>query len=181
MSSREALPAAASLSLEVAELHVLLAPLLLGEEGAEGVQLGLGRVALSGDVHLVVAAVDEVGGDGRGEALGARRRGHEAQADVALQGVAVGTAGGGPGQMAAAVDGLAPPRPQVQLRVVVLQDEHDEAAEHALLALLQQRLAAQEVSVLWRRGTETQRDCQWTSRCVHTHCRFAWHLQSLLL
>lgn len=139
---------ASSLPVQVAELHVLLAALLLVEERAEGVEFGFGRVALAGDVHLIVPAVDEVRGDGRGQPLGARRRRHEAEADVALQGVAVGAAGGGPGQQAVAVDGLAPPRPQVQLRVVVLQDQHDEPPGHAVLALLQQGLAAEEICVL---------------------------------
>lgn len=140
--------AAASLPLQVAQLHVVLAPLLLGEQGAEGVELGFGWVALARDVHLVVAAVDEVRRDGRGQAVRARRRRHEAQAHVALQGVAVGAAGGGAGQLPVAVDGLAPPRPQVQLGVVVLQHQHDEAAGHAVMALLQQSLPAQEVCVL---------------------------------
>lgn len=141
-------PGASSLPVEVAQLHVFLAAPLLGEEGAEGVEFGFGWVALPGDVHLVVAAVDEVRRDGRGKPVRARGRRHEAQADVALQGVAVGAAGGGPGQLAVAVDGLPPPGPQVQLGVVVVQDQHDEAARHAVLALLQQGLAPQEVRVL---------------------------------
>lgn len=87
----------ASLPVEVAELHVFLAALLLGEEGAEGVEFGLGWVTLAGDVHLIVAAVDEVWSDGGGEPVRARRRRHIPEADMALQGVAVGAAGGGPG------------------------------------------------------------------------------------
>lgn len=69
---------------------------------------------------------------------------------MALQGVAVGTAGSGSSQLAVAVDGLAPPGPQVQLRIVVLQHQHDKAAEDAVLTLLQQGLATQEVHVLER-------------------------------
>lgn len=141
----------ASLSLEVAELHVVLAALLLGEQGAEGVELGFGWVALPSDVHLVVPAVDEVRSDGRGEPLGPGRRRHEAQADVALQGVAVGAAGGFSRQLTVAIHGLTPPRPQVELSVVVLQDQHDKPARHAVLTLLQQRLTADEVCVLMER------------------------------
>lgn len=87
----------ASLPVEVAELHVFLAALLLGEQGAEGVKFGFGWVTLAGDVHLIVAAVDEVWSDGSGMPVRAWRRRHKAQADVALQGVAVGAAGGRPG------------------------------------------------------------------------------------
>lgn len=111
---------AASLPLEVAELHVLLPALLLREQGAEGVEFGFGRVALAGNVHLVVPTVDEVRGDGCGKPLWAWRRGHKAEADMALQGVAVGAAGGRPGQVIVTVDGLPPPRPQVQLSVMIL-------------------------------------------------------------
>lgn len=153
-----------SLPLKIAELNVFLAPLLLSEERTEGIQFGFGRVALAGNVHLVVAAVDEVGGDGRGQALGAWRRGHEAQADMALQSIAVGAAGGCSGQLTVAVDGLPPPWPQVQLCVVVLQDEHDEPAEHSLLALLQQRLAAEKVSVLSWRSTHGEYEIYWRTK-----------------
>ncbi|KAG7218579.1 hypothetical protein INR49_020179, partial [Caranx melampygus] len=43
----------------VAELHVFLAAFLLGEQGAEGVEFGLGWVALASNVHLIVPTVDE--------------------------------------------------------------------------------------------------------------------------
>lgn len=65
----EAFYYSASLPLEVAELYVFLAALLLGEEGAERVEFGFGWVALASNVHLVVPAVDEVWGDGCGEPL----------------------------------------------------------------------------------------------------------------
>ena len=153
------LSTAPSLALEVAELHVILAPPLLGKERAEGVELGLGRVPLAGDVHLVVTAVDEVRRDGGGRTVGACGRADKAQAHVALQRVAVGAAGGDTGQLAVAVDGLAPPRPQVQLCVMVLQNQHDEAARHARLALLHQSIAAHEVHVLQgERGVAERRE-----------------------
>lgn len=63
----------ALLPLQVAQLHVFLAPFLLGEEGAEGVEFGLGRVALASDVHLVVSTIDEVRSDGRGQPVRAGR------------------------------------------------------------------------------------------------------------
>lgn len=86
----------ASLPLQVAELNVILAALLLGEEGAEWVELGFGRIALTSNVHLVVPAVDEVRSDGCREPLRAKGWRHKAQANMALQGVAVGAAGGCP-------------------------------------------------------------------------------------
>lgn len=101
----------ASLSLQVAELHVILTTFLLSKQGAEGIELGFGGIALASDVHLIVAAVDQVRSDGSGEPLFVWRGRHEAQADVAFQRVAVGAAGGRSGQLTVAVDGLSPPRP----------------------------------------------------------------------
>ena len=103
----------ASLPLEVAELNVFLAAFLLSEQWAEGVEFGFGWVALASNVHLILPTVDEVRGDGCGEPLWAWWRRYKAKADVALQGVAIGAAGGCPGQLAVTVDGLPPPRPQV--------------------------------------------------------------------
>lgn len=119
-ASTEAFYYSASLPLEIAELQVLLAAFLLGEEGAEGVELCFGWVALASNIYLVVPAVDEVWSDGCGEPLWAWWWRHKAQADVALQSVAVSAAGGRAGQLTVAENGLAPPRPQVQLSVVVL-------------------------------------------------------------
>lgn len=155
MDSAEEAHAAASLPVEVAELHVFLAALLLGEQGAEGVELGFGWVTLAGDVHLVVAAVDEVWSDRSGKPVWAWRRRHVPKADVALQGVAVSAAGGRPGELAIAVDGLPPPGPQVQFGVVVVENQHDKSTGHAVLTLLQQGLAAEEVRVL---AGERQKD-----------------------
>ena len=145
-----------SFAVEVAELQLILAAFLLGvvEHRAERIQLGLRRVPLACDVHLVFPAVDEVRRDGRGDPVRARRQRYEAQAHVALQGVAVGAAGGVAGQLAVAIDGLAPPGPQVQLGVVVLQYHHSEAAAHAVLALLHQGLPTHKVHVLMEGGTE---------------------------
>lgn len=106
--------------LEVAELQFFLATFLLGEEGAEGVQLSFGWIALASNVHLVVPTVDEVWGDGSGEPFWAWRRRYKTQADVALKAVAVGAAGGCPSQVTVTVDGLPPPWPQVKFSVMVL-------------------------------------------------------------
>ncbi len=121
---------------------MVLAPLLLCEERAEGVELGFGGEPLSGDVQLVVSAVDEVGGD-RG-AGGPQ----EAQTHVALERVAVGAAGGDSDQLSAAVDGLVPPGPDVLLRVVILQNQHHEAPRDSLQTLPQQSVPAQKICVL---------------------------------
>lgn len=141
------------LALKVAKLHVLFAPSLLGEKRAERVKLGLGWVLVPGDVHFVIAAVDEVGCDDVGGAV-CSGGADETQTHVALQRVAVGTAGGHAHQLAVTVNGFAPPRPQVQLGVVILQDQHDEAARQSFLPLLQQSLPAQEICVLERRNKE---------------------------
>lgn len=135
------------LALKVAQLYVLFAASLLGEKRAEGVKLGLGRVPVSGDVHFIISAVDEVGRDDVGAAVRAGRA-DESQAHVPLQCVTVGAASGHAHQLSVMVNGFAPPRPQVQLGVVILQDQHDEAAHHSFLPLLQQSLPAQEICVL---------------------------------
>lgn len=140
--------------MKIAELNVFLAAFLLGEEGAEGVELDFGWIALAGDVHLVVPTVDKVGGNGSGESIRPRGWGHEAQADMALQSVAVGAAGGRARQEAVAVNRLAPPRPQVLLCVMVIKDEHDESPKHAIVTLLQQCLTANEVCVLVKLDSE---------------------------
>lgn len=146
--------------MEVAQLHVFPAALLLSEQGAEWVELGFGWVTLPGDVHLIVPTVDEVWSDGGGQPVWAWRRRHKAKADVALQGVAVGAAGGRPGQLTIAVDGLPPPGPQVQLGIVVVEDQHDKSTRDAVLTLLQQGLAAEEVRVLAEETGETS-DPSW--------------------
>lgn len=146
--------------MEVAQLHVFPAALLLSEQGAEGVELGFGRVTLPSDVHLIVPTVDEVWSDGSGQPVWAWRRRHIAKADVALQGVAVGAAGGGPGQLTIAVDGLPPPGPQVQLGIMVVEDQHDKSTRDAVLTLLQQGPAAEEVRVLAEETGETS-DTSW--------------------
>lgn len=138
----------ALLPLEVAQLHVFLASLLLGDVGAEGVEFGFGWVALAGNVHLVIATVDEVRSDGCGKPIWTRRWRYESKADVPLQSVAVRAAGSRPGQLTVTVDGLAPPWPQIQLGVVVLENQHDEAPKHAVLTLLQQSLTTKEICVL---------------------------------
>lgn len=51
------------------------------------------------------------------------------------------------GELAVAVDGLAAPRPRVDLRVVVVQLELDVHLLHAVLLLLEQRLAPDERDV----------------------------------
>lgn len=137
----------ASLALEVAELHVVLAPLLLSEEGAERVELGFRGELLSSDVHLIVSAVNEVGGDHSRRAVGVCGA-QEAQADVTLERVAVGAAGGDSDQLSVTVDGLAPPGPDVQLCVVILQNQHHEAPRDSLDPLPQQSVPAQEICVL---------------------------------
>lgn len=144
------------LPLEVAQLHVFFTPFLLGEEGAEWVEFGFGWVALASNVHLIVAAVDEVWSDRCGQPVRAGRWGHKAEADVALQRVAVSAAGGRTGELAITVDGLAPPGPQVQFGVMVLQNQHDESAEYTILTLLQQGLVTEEIGVLVNTGDKRQ-------------------------
>lgn len=77
---------------------------------------------------------------------------HKAQADMALQGVAIGTAGGLARILPVAVNGLSPPRPEVQVGVVIVQDEHGEALVHPVLLLLQQGISANEIHPLGKNG-----------------------------
>lgn len=75
---------------------------------------------------------------------------NETQADMPLQRVAVGAAGGLAHVVAVAVDGLPPPWPEVQVCIVVFKDEHGEALVNAFLLLTHQRLSPNEVGVLQR-------------------------------
>lgn len=137
----------ALLPLVATQFHLILAA-TLSKEGAEGVEFGFGLEALPGNVDLVLALVDEVSCHHQllpcllVEVL------HEAKADVALQSVAVGTAGGFAHVAAVAEDGFAPPGPEVHICVVVLENEHGEAFVHPVLLLLQQSFLANEVHPL---------------------------------
>lgn len=142
----------ALLPLVAAQFHLVLAA-TVREEGAEGVELGFGLEALPSDVDLVLALVDEVGCHHQLLARLLVEVVHEAQADVALQRVAVGAAGGLAHVAAVAEDGLAPPGPEVHVRVVVLEDEHGKALVHAVLLLFQQRFLADKLHSLGRKGS----------------------------
>ena len=108
----------------------------MGEEGGDWVELGLGLEPVSRNVNLIFSPVDEIRCHHLllpcvlGEVV------HEAQTHVALQGVAVGAAGGLAHVLPVPVNGLPPPRPEVQVCVVVVQDEHGEALVHPVLPLL---------------------------------------------
>lgn len=102
---------------------------------------------MPGDVHFVIAAVDEVGRDDVGVAMCAGRA-DETQTHVTLQRVAVGAAGGHTHQFSVTVNSFAPPRPKVQLSIMILQHQHDETARHSFLSLQQQSFPAQEICVL---------------------------------
>lgn len=142
----------ALLSLVATQFHLILAAPLC-EEGAEGIELGFGLEALPSNVDLVLSLVDEVS---RHHQLFSRlliKVVHEAQADVALQGVAVGTAGGLAHVAAVAENGLPPPGPEVHIRVMVLKNEHGKALVHPVLLLLQQRFLAKKLHSLWGKGS----------------------------
>lgn len=108
------------------------------EEGAEGVELGFGLEALPSNVDLILALVDEVSCHHQLFSCLLVKVLHEAEADVALQSVAVGTAGGLAHVAAVAENGLPPPGPEVHICVMVLKNEHGKAPVHTVLLLLQQ-------------------------------------------
>lgn len=124
----------------------------MGVEGGDRVEPGLGLEPLSRDVNLILSPVDEIC---RHHLLFPSVLGevvHEAQADVALQGVAIGTAGGLAGVQPVPVNGLSPPGPEVQVCVMVVQDEHSQAFVHPVLPLLQQGISTNEIQPLGKEG-----------------------------
>lgn len=120
----------------------------MGEEGGDRVELGLGLEPVSRNVNLILSPVDELCCHHLLFSSVLGKIVHEAQADVALQGVAVGAAGGLAHILPIPVNGLSPPRPEVQVCVVVVQDEHGEAFVHPIMLLLQQGISAKEVHPL---------------------------------
>src|SRR5262245_59152981 len=96
-------------------------------------ELGPGRVALAGDLHLPAAALHE----GVADAVGVR---HVAQTHGAAEGVAVGARGDPADQLAVAPDGLV----VIEKRVRLGQHEDDQPTGAGTLALGQERLAPVE-------------------------------------
>jgi len=137
----------------VAAQFLLVLAATVREEGAEGVELGFGLEALPSDVNLILALVDEVSCHHQLFSRLLIEVLHKAEADVPLQGVAVGTAGGLPHVAAVAVNGLPPPGPEVHIRVMVLKNEHGEALVHTVLLLLQQRFLANKLHSLGSKGS----------------------------
>lgn len=140
----------------------------MGVEGGDWVEPGLGLEPLSRNVNLVLSPVDEICchhllfPSVLGEIV------HKAQANVALQSVAIGTAGGLASIQPVSVNGLSPPRPEVQVCVVVVQDEHSQAFVHPILPLLQQGISTNEIHPLGKKGnTESSRVAQWTGPLSH--------------
>ena len=122
------------------------------KEGGDWVELGLGLEPVARDVNLILAPVDEICCDHLLFPSVLREVVHKAQANVALQCVAVGTAGGLADVLPVSVNGLSPPRPEVQVCVVVIQDEHSEAFIHPVLPLMQQGVSTDEIHPLGERG-----------------------------
>lgn len=148
----------------------------MGEEGGDWVKLGLGLEPVSCDVNLVFSPVDEICCHHLLFTSVLREVVHEAQADVALQGVAVGTAGGLAHVLPISVDGLPPPRPEVQVCVMIIQDEHSEAFIHPILLLLQQSISANEIHPLGKKGnTETASTLWPTARWEGSWCHYSEH------
>lgn len=128
----------------------------MGEEGGDRVELGLGLEPMSCDVNLILAPVNEICCYHLLFSSVLREIVHEAQANVTLQSVAIGTAGGLTNILPVSVNGFSPPRPEVQVCVVVIQDEHSEAFVHPILLLLQQGLSTNEIHPLGKNSsTET--------------------------
>lgn len=123
------------------------------KKGGDWVELGLGLEPVPCDVNLILAPVDEICCHHLLFPIVLREVVHKAQADVALQCVAVGTAGGLANILPVSVNGLPPPWPEVQVCVMVVQDEHGEAFIHPVLPLLKQGISTNEIHPL---GKERQ-------------------------
>lgn len=135
----------------------------MGVEGGDRVELGLGLEPVSCDVNLILSPVDEIWGHHLLFPSVLREIVHEAQANVALHGVAIGTAGGLANVLPVSVNGLSPPRPEIQVCVVVVQDEHSEAFIHPILFLLQQGISTNEIHPLGKKGNTQTASTLWLS------------------
>lgn len=147
----------ALLPMKVTQLHVILST-LVSKKGGNRVELGLGLKPMSCNVNFIFSSVDEI------------RRHHLllptvltkivyiAQAYVALKSVTIGTTGGLASVLSIPVNGFSPPRPQVQVWVMVIQDEHSKAFIHPILLLLQQGIPSDKIYALGKkRGAKNLR------------------------
>lgn len=133
--------------MKVTQLHVILST-LVSEKRGDGVELGLGLKPMSCNVNLIFSSVDEICCHHLLFPAVLRKVVYIAQAYMALKSVAVGTAGGLASVLSVPVNGFSPPRPQVQVCVMVIQNEHNEALIYPGLLLLQQGIPTDEVYAL---------------------------------
>lgn len=98
--------------MQVTQLHVILSA-LVGIDGGDRVELGLGLEPVSPDVNLILSPVDKICCHHLLFPSVLGKIVHKAQANVALQGVAIGTAGGVANILPIPVNGFSPPRPKV--------------------------------------------------------------------
>lgn len=135
--------------MKVTQLHIILST-LVSEKGGDRVQLGLGLKQMACNVNFVFSAVDEIRCHHLLFPTVLREIVYKTQAYVALESVAIGTTGGLASILPIPVNGFSPPRPQVEVCVVVIQDEHSKALIYPILLLLQQGISTNEIYALQR-------------------------------
>lgn len=143
--------ALALLPMKVTQLHIILST-LVSEKGGDRVELGPGLKPMSCNVDLIFSSVDEIRCHHLFFPIVLRKIVYITQAYMALKSVAIGTTGGFASILPVPVNGFSPPRPQVYVCVVIIQDEHSKAFIHPILLLLQQGIPTDEIYALKRKG-----------------------------
>jgi hypothetical protein len=133
--------------MKVAQLHIVLST-LVSEKRGDRVELGLGLKPMSCNVNFIFSSVDEICCHHLLFPTVLRKIVYITQAYMALQCVAIGTTGGLASILSVPVNGFSPPRPQIKVCVMVVQNEHSKALIYPGLLLLQQGIPTNEVYAL---------------------------------
>lgn len=110
--------------MQVTELLVILST-FMSEERSDGIELCFGLEPVSCDFNLILATVDEIWCYHLFFSGVLRKIVHKSQTNMTLQCIAIGTTSDLANILTISVNGLSPPRPEVQVCVVVIQNEHD--------------------------------------------------------
>lgn len=140
----------ALLPMKVTQLHIILST-LVSEKRGDRVELGLGLKPMSCDVNFIFSSVDEIRCHHLLFPTVLRKVVYITQTYVALKSVAIGTTGGLASILSVPVNWFSPPRPQVQVCVMVVQNEHSKTLIYPSLLLLQQGIPTNEVYALGKK------------------------------
>lgn len=139
--------------MKVTQLHIVLSTLVREERG-DRVELGLGLKPMSCNVNFIFSSVDEIRCHHLLFPTVLRKIVYITQAYMALKSVAIGTTGGLASILSIPVNGFSPPRPQVQVCVMVIQNEHNKTLVYPGLLLLEQGIPTDEVYALGKKKRE---------------------------